>query len=678
MEQDDIEKLLAIYRNEATECLDELGQIIEALRVERGSARAAAVKRGMHLTHNLKGASRGVGRDDVAQIAHQVEDSLSRLPDGPEGLAVLDGIVKDVVSMERLADGTSARDRAVTQRVVGLVEGGPRRGGEVSVRVEGERIDRLATFTRELLITHARQSERLDSTSALLEDLAAWMRERGVGEEPEARQLVRRLESRMQADRRDVLDFGNLTTELNQALKQVRLMRLSVAAPGWRRTIREAAQDLGKDVRLDVRVGDIEIDKAVLDRLYDPLYHLLRNSVGHGIETPEERRAVGKESEGTILVQAEVRGAHVKVAVCDDGRGIQVQSVAEAAVRSGILDQRAVADLSAEQTLDLIFAPGFSTARNVTELSGRGVGLDVVRRAVEDVGGSVRAIARGDLGGAAIVLDLPVSALSTHGLLVRAEATTYLIPLDAVDRVLQLELSAVTEADGMPVARCEDGEPLRLRWLASAMGGGREHDLGRAPVIVIARGQSRLGLVVEEVLHQGEFVTQRLPWNLPSVAGVNGVVMLADGELAAAVDVPFLFRIDRSAGFVEGQPLPRQRSAILVVDDSLATRTLHRNILESAGYEVAMAADGEQAWRLLRGRHFDAVVTDVLMPGMDGFDLTRRIRAHPRLRNLPVVLVTSLGHPEDLRRGAEVGANEYVVKGQYDHERLLKAVTSHV
>jgi two-component system chemotaxis sensor kinase CheA len=326
----------------------------------------------------------------------------------------------------------------------------------------------------------------------------------------------------------------------------------------------------------------------------------------------------------------------------------------------------------------LLFHDELSTASRVTEISGRGIGLGVVRRAVEDLGGHVDVLPRGRLGGATVALTVPLSVLSTRELLVRAGRTVCAVPIESVERALRLSADSIEQLEGAPAARIEGDDPLRVVWLARVMGQEAGEGSGHLSVLVVRSGRERVGVVVDEVLQQGEFVIQRLPWNLKRVPCVSGAVVLADGTLAVAVDVAQVLEQGR-AGARGSQPsLAARPPVILVVDDSVTTRTLHRELLTQAGYEVVVASDGAEAWRLLAERRFDLVVTDILMPEVDGWELTRRIRSHPGLTDLPVVLVTTLGGSEDLERGVRVGANAYVVKGHYDEEQLLKAVASHV
>jgi two-component system chemotaxis sensor kinase CheA len=347
-------------------------------------------------------------------------------------------------------------------------------------------------------------------------------------------------------------------------------------------------------------------------------------------------------------------------------------------VKSGLVADRQLATMGEEQVLHLLLAPGFSTAQTVGRLSGRGVGLDVVRKKVEDLGGTVAISTHSRGAGAAFHLTVPVSLLSTRGLLVDGGGSICALPIDYVARTLRLRRDRIEQVDGSLAVAQEDSEPLRIRFLSSILGRTQATRAEKLSAVVVSRGGAELGIVVDRVLGEQEFVTKRLPWNLRSVAGVNGAVVLGDGRLAVVLDVPHIFasgagaaeETDPACAAVESTA----KETVLVVDDSLTSRTLERNILTRSGYEVIVAVDGEEAWNLLQKHPVDLVVTDIQMPKIDGFELTRRIRSDAGLKNLPVILVTGLGSPRDLAEGAEVGADEYIVKGQFDQRKLLEAV----
>jgi two-component system chemotaxis sensor kinase CheA len=694
-----LEQIAAVFKAEVAEQLDALAQTVESLLPLVPEARREPIERCMRVAHNIKGIAASVGYEDIRELAHATETALSAQqaeptrPIEPACATVLEAIT----AMQQIAEGRPLGAEPLAMLVARLsgkkadarsapaaasapaapsVPAEPSAAMAASVRVEAARLDKLMTYAGELLVTHARLSARGEGLLRLRESIER--RFDGLDEETAAAlsPLLREVDAIIDADRRELGAFGRLTHDLGAAMKQVRMMRLDGLGPAWRQLVRESAQQLGRKVELTIEVGEIEIDKYVLDRIRDPLIHILRNAVAHGVEPTAERAAKGKPETGRIAVRASLHGAQVRLEVSDDGRGLDEKRIGEAALRKGLIDQARLARLSAEEIRALIFEEGFSTAERVDQVSGRGVGLNVVKANVAQLGGMLRVSATSELGGASFELMLPVSVVSRKGLLVRAGGSVYALPIEHVQRTVRVALDSLEKVDGEPVVRPAGAEPIRLRRLAQLMGRSAEKAAGLTKVVILERGESQLGLAVDEVLREEEYVVKPLPRNLAGVAGVDGAVILADGALAVAVNVPdlFLTAASRSSGSSgsegNGEARPA-RKRILVADDMLTARALQRSILEGAGYEVSLAADGEEAWSVLQREHFDVLVSDVQMPRLDGCALTERIRADSRLRDLPVVLVTSLSSPAEIAAGGKAGANSYLIKGQYESEKLL-------
>ena len=705
------EKLLAIFRDELAENLDQLAQRLETLRAGGGAeadSRGETVDAAFRIAHNVKGASRIVGMLPISELAHAMEEVLSPLrgigAKGANGANGANGEVPSPPDLDRLFEAVTLMGRlgagedlaaAAADLTAALMKSAPpaparpaaesaavrspdvAAAPEGSVRVEIGRLDRLMAATGELLATQARQAARLTALTRLAGDLRLAGQQLPPAQRPRFVQLSRALDSFLREEGQERRRFGYLTDEIGTAMKRVRMLPLSGLAAQWRSIVRDVAERLGKEVHLTVEVGNIELDKHILDGLRDPLMHILRNAVAHGIEAPASRHAAGKPGAGTIVVRASMRGSMVQVEVGDDGRGLDPAAIAAAAGRRRAATSEQLARMDETEVCDLLFAPGFSTADAVTEISGRGVGLDVARQRLQELGGHVAIRARGALGGATVELTLPVSLVSTRGLLVRVGPAIFALPVEFVERTLRADAGEVQRVDGVAAIPQADGEPLPVRWLATLMGVPREPDPGKLTVVVLARGASRLGLVVGEVLGEEELVTKKLPWNLKRVKGIHGAVILGDGRLAVVVDPLQAFDATRSAAGSAETVLVAAATArprVMVVDDSLTSRALERSILEAAGYEVVVMVDGRQAWEALRQEPVDLVVADVQMPEMDGLELTRRIRAESASQHLPVILVTSLGSDADLAAGANAGADAYIVKGRFDQRELLAAV----
>lgn len=727
-------ELLAVFREEVAEALDELAGCLTRLRDEIGDDRQALLQTAFRAAHNAKGAARTVGLELFEQLAHVIEDALAAHRDGetapPE--ALLSAMLRGVAQLERLAGGDEDADavEGMAAEITGLHRGGaapeeaseapPRPGRRrrprssrdaagaastgieassqaadaasgsaapsdagdavktATVRVELPRLDDVMAHVGELMVSQVRQQERSSRLGELAQGFRAAYRGLGREEQRLLEPFRDELERLSRDDRNELRQLGYLTEELGGAMKRMRMLPLAGLSAQWRSIVREAALEAGRGAELEVQVGDVELDKHILDALRDPIMHLLRNAVAHGVEDSATRERIGKPAHGRVRLAARTRGAVVELEVSDDGRGLDVAAIGARAVAAGMLSQEALGALPEQEVEQLVFRPGLTTAARVDRLSGRGVGLDVVRARMRELGGSIEVLGRAELGGARFRVTAPVSLVSTRHLLVEAGGMVYAVPSERVARTLRVaaaEVERVENASAVPVA---DGEPLRLRWLGTAMGGTRSSDGDVLRVVVVQRGAQLLGLVADGVLGVEEHVTKRLPWNLRRVPGVAGAIILGSGGLAVVTEVDYLF--DGLGSEVSGRSDTlrrtevRGRKRILVVDDSLTSRTLERNILVAAGFEVEVATDGEEAWEMLQRGPVDLVVTDVEMPRLGGFDLTRRIRQRAELRELPVILVTSLDRPEDRAAGAECGADEYIVKGHFDQRHLLEAI----
>jgi two-component system chemotaxis sensor kinase CheA len=459
-------------------------------------------------------------------------------------------------------------------------------------------------------------------------------------------------------------------------LRDLRMVPAGQVLEPLRRTVREVSSRLHKQVELFITGGDVRLDRRILDALKDPLQHLVRNAIDHGIESAEVRRAAGKSEVGKLWVRVESRGTRIAVVVEDDGGGLSPAKVRATAIKRGLLTADAAAKLSDAQAARLVFQPGFSTRDEVTATSGRGVGLDVVLATAQRLQGAVD-IAYTEGQGTRFTIDLPLTLASALGLLVRVGTTVVAIASDVVERVFRLAPEDVGTVAGRVVARVE-GEQLTFLSLAEAIGLPRLplalENGKQQPVMLLALGNERVVYAIDEVAGQQEIVVRSLGQHLRTVAHLAGAAVLDDGRLVPVLNAPELLRSaspsTRGIGTGEGVRRPR----ILVCDDALTTRFAMKSVLEIAGYPVVTAADGEEAWSVLERTPCQLVVSDWQMPRLDGVGLARRIKAHPTLHRTPIILVTSLDSPEERAAGLEAGADGYIVKREVERGKLLDLV----
>ena len=539
------------------------------------------------------------------------------------------------------------------------------------VRVSAQKLDALLARSGELRVATLRLEGRTDALESVRESLAQ-AREAVRGTQGEA--ALRRAETELArvarelaADRRTL---GGVATGLDDEVRRARTLAFLEGCEGLERAARDVARSLGRAVRLEIHGGALELDRSVLQALREPLLHLVRNAVAHGLEAPEQRSAAGKPVEGHVALTARLRGSRVQVTVEDDGRGLDLDALRERARTLGL-------DVPGDdaEAARLAFLPGLSTATEVTRVSGRGVGLDVVRTQVEALRGTVEVTTRPGQG-TRFVLDVPLTLSTLRVLLVSAGGQTLALASESVARLVRVAPGQVREVEGRQTWASGDAL-VPLASLADVLGLPPGAPRASRGAVVLAAGTARAVLVVDEVLAEQEALVRSLGPRVRRARHVSAVAVLPDGRLSLLLNPLALVRAAGGRPSTALFPTPaaqRARRRVLLADDSPTTRALEQNILEGAGYEVVACVDGAEAWERLQAGGADALVLDVEMPRMDGFALTEAVRASPRFSRLPVVLVTARGRPEDRARGLQAGASAYLVKSAFDPTSLLEAL----
>jgi two-component system, chemotaxis family, sensor kinase CheA len=479
--------------------------------------------------------------------------------------------------------------------------------------------------------------------------------------------------------------LAQATGSLHEDVRRTRMLPVSTVFDAFPRMVRDLAREHGKQVDLVVTGGDTEVDRSVLEQIRAPLTHLLRNAIDHGLETPDQRIESGKPAEGTIRLTASQIGSTILIEVADDGVGIDPGALRARAVEAGIVNAERAAALSDREAVWLIFRSGFSTRQEVTELSGRGVGMDVVRVTVERLQGMVDVESRAGQG-VTFSLTLPLTVATTRCLLVRAAGQTLGLPTTNVIRMVGLGPDDIRRAGGQDVVVVDEGtvplvhltDVVQLEPDSQPIGTAENQ---KRSAIILGTSDRRVAFVVDSLLGDQEVVVKGLPAPLYRVRHIAGSAILGTGEVVLILGAADLVR-SASRGSIgemvarldDAERSDRPRASIVVADDSFTTRTLEKNILEAAGYVVHAASDGLEAWVLLQREGGDLLISDVQMPGMDGIELTAKVRQDQKLKDLPVILVTSLDSVEDRQRGIDAGADAYVVKSAFEQVQLLETI----
>ncbi len=587
-----------------------------------------------------------------------------------------------------------------------------------TIRVSTAKLDGVMRQVEELLSPRLASGQRVTELRESVALLTGWKKERrriqptvrsierlcergGMNDDTaESRQQIQKLLEYLDAEQvfiktleerlaklgksaeRDLRTLAGMTGNLLYDVKEMQLLPFASLLQILPRVVRELAREQGKNIELVIQGGEIEIDRRILEEMKDPLIHLLRNSIDHGIEKPALRKEKQKPPHGTIIVAiSQQDSGKVEIRVADDGAGIDAASVKAAARRDGIVSPDMAESLSEAEALALVFQSGISTSSLITDVSGRGLGLAIVHEKVERLGGTVVLESHPDTG-TEFRMVLPLTLANFQGVIVRAGGHLFILPAISVERVVRVASQDIRTVENRETIMLDD-QVVSLAWLSDVLEMPRKGILGEPAdnlqVLVLALGTLRIAFRVEEILGEQEVLVKPLGPQLTRVRNVAGASVLGTGEVAPVLNVPDLLK---SAVKHAAAPLAiatekhgeTEQQSILVAEDSITSRALLKNILESAGYRVTTAVDGVDAYTTLRTGTFDLIVSDVEMPRMDGFDLTLKVRADKHLAELPVVLVTALGSSEHRERGIDVGANAYIVKSSFDQSNLLEII----
>jgi two-component system chemotaxis sensor kinase CheA len=567
-----------------------------------------------------------------------------------------------------------------------------------SIRVDIGKLDRLMLAAEDLLLPSLAVSERrramrgvLDDVSGLRTLVRSKLQSIGGRESSDATRGVRNeiltaLRGIEMACRRvtgalaeDDRLLRATVSDLYLEMRHSRVLPVGAMFAAFPAMVRDLCEQTGKRAVWMLNDSGLEVDRKVIDMVKDPLIHMVRNAIDHGIESPTDRKAAGKPAEGRVSITVTSSGAgRVSIEIADDGRGFDVETLRDAAVRARILSRAQAAELADREVIALAFRSGVSTNAVVTSISGLGLGLSIAQEQAERIGGRIAIDTTRNVG-TRITLELPTTIASYRGILVRVGDTKLLFPADAVERVIglpQRQLKPTLQAGYV----AHGGASLPFAQLAAVLGlpaSARPSELHIAPCVIVQSAQRMAAVVVDEVMGEAEVLVKDFPPPIRRVKNLASIGLLGTGELSMVLRPSDIVSAVYS-GTIDVEPQSASSSTkqlrLLVVDDSITTRTMERNLFENAGYAVMVAVDGVEAWSLLQSEPVDLVVSDVDMPRMNGFELTEAIRKDPRLGELPIVLVTALETRDDKERGIRSGANAYVLKSSFDQSNLLEIV----
>ncbi|HEX2869224.1 MAG TPA: response regulator [Ignavibacteriales bacterium] len=491
--------------------------------------------------------------------------------------------------------------------------------------------------------------------------------------------LEEKLNSISRIGRTSAYELNSKFRTVSDEIRNTLMFPASYILEAFPKIVRDLSAELGREVRLELSGRDVKVDRRILDELKEPLIHLIRNAVDHGVEPPAERIENGKAAEGRIFIGvAGIGGSLVEITVSDDGKGIATESLKDAALRRGIISQAQADQMDDAQAMDLIFMSEVSSSPVITDISGRGLGMPIVKEKVNKLGGSLHVHTTPGKG-TTFRLSLPVTLTTLRGVIVKVSEQLFVVPSGFVEQISRIKTSEIKTAESRETV-LHNNMPVSLIYLQDLLGLRRRQEKNRpehlTALIVSVSGRTA-ALAIDSLIDEGEVLFKPFNKQLQKVRNLSGATILGSGRLAVILNPDELMDSIQAGSMstsFEAAAMERGPGSILVADDSITSRILLKDILESAGYNVTLAVDGVDALARIKTGSFDLIVTDVEMPRMNGFDLTRSIRQDDKLKSTPVVLITALSSPEDKTRGIDSGADAYVVKSSFDQSNLLEVI----
>ncbi len=576
-----------------------------------------------------------------------------------------------------------------------------------SVRVDFKKLDTLMEQAGELLATKMRLARRDQDIFQILQLWEDWSRNFSLSytvfqnlEYTLTPEEIKPLQRFKQTNQQYLETLGSLvnklqtvvvednarlesvTNDLESGIRNLRVVPLSNVFNLFPRMVRDLGKQLNKNIDFQIQGGELAVDKKILEKIKDPLTHIIRNAIDHGLETCEERTLAGKSPTASLTLRGYQKSNNIVIESIDDGQGLDIGKIKATAIRRCGYTEAELNNLTEAQIQALIFTPGFSTRTEVSEISGRGVGLDVVRANVERLKGSIQVESIPGKG-CKFQITLPTSLSTTQVILVEVNQTFYALPIDFLDKMILVSKQDIFQLEGTPTISWND-QPLSVVWLADLLGlPSQQLDSiikQKLPCMILKVGTESLGIFVERFFDQQNIILKPQSKLLQKIPNISGATILSDGNVCMVLDPKDLVLTatkgtgavsERSQILTQTQVKPK----VLLVEDSIPIRTQVKRILEGAGYDVTVAVNGLEGFKTIRaGKAFDAVVSDVEMPNLSGLEMTARIRQYPEYEELPIILVTTLAKDEDKRRGAEAGANAYLTKGDFDQNLLLNTL----
>ncbi|MBT6718779.1 MAG: hybrid sensor histidine kinase/response regulator [Nitrospina sp.] len=564
---------------------------------------------------------------------------------------------------------------------------------EESIKVQAQKLDDSIKVMGEILSNHGRMKQGLIDLDEILKisknylefstnpEIAS-LQIQNTNSTPEA-EIAKTLYSKIKkhaSNMRDVMNIHGLLTEgLREKVLQLRMMPLSSAVETFPRLVRDLSASSGKEVDFILEGVDTEMDKRVIEKIGDPLLHMIRNSVDHGIERPEERKRKGKPRKGTLKVSARYEGESVHIEISDDGGGIPIEKIKKKAIQRNLRSNEDLSKMPDAEIANLIFEPGFSTSPIITDISGRGVGMDVVKEnIVEQLKGSIQTETHPDKG-TCFTIRVPLTLAVMRILLFSVSQTLFGFPISSVREIIRVQKSEIIEVVNKQAIRLRDQIiPVTELKKIINLPETNEREPEDSIILLLAMGNEMIGVMIDHLISEEDMEIKPLPSHMRNSDLASGATITGKGDVVILLHVPKIMaksKIVQESKQTSHSP-KKKKQHILIVEDSVSTREIEKSILESYGYQVDIASDGIEGLEKTQKFKYDLVLSDIEMPRLDGFALVEKLRNDAENKHVPIIIVSSRDREEDKRRGIEVGADAYIIKGSFDQSNLLATVQS--
>jgi len=668
------EKYLAIFKDEATSHLSTLERCV--LDLESKGVSQDLIKEGMRSAHTIKGSARLLGLEEIGKIAHRIEDIFKEIDSGkPLTPELITEILSGIDSIKTLISGEKRETKREEKS-----EEESKKGFEV-LRIPREKIEAIIDYAGELFVQKIKLMGKIEAYEVIKKELKEEIADYLSGFLPEDK--IKPITERISSVFYEVTeDFKNTYEEISSLVEGIyhtslfmRFVPFSEVGEELRRIARDVAEENRKKIRFLIKGGETELDKADLDKVKPALIHLIRNAVDHGIETPEVRRALNKPEEGVVEISVEMEGENIKISVSDDGAGISGDKLVEKAIEKGLIDRKKAEQLSENEKIAFMFEHGISTKEVITEISGRGVGMDVVKATMLEMRGDVRVETHKNRG-TRISLIFPRTSFTIKGIKVK-DIEEVVIPVSDVVKIVRLRKEEVIFRDSEAFFEFQN-TLIPVKPLAFLLGfedfslfDGKDFTY----VVILRSGEKMFGIKATDFTSDEEHIIKSPSALLEGMKLIAGITVSKEGLPVIVLNTNDLAEMFFAKTLPQlREEVKERKKRILLVEDSITTLMIEKNILELAGFEVDTAMHGGEALKMLNSKTYDLFVLDIQMPVLDGIELTKIIRSTPGTSRKPIVIVSSITDEREMKKAKEAGADVYISKRDFDKSGFLKVV----